>query len=852
MKFNASRVTSILLVLVSLFLLATGCSTQKDAFINRKWHALNTKYNTLYNGSLAFEEGRSNLQSGFEDNFWEVLPIERLERDQRIKLDSEDNSPSFVRAEEKATKAIQKHAMNIEDRERNSQTDEAFMLLGQARYFDQRYIPALEAFNYILQNYPDSDLYYQAAVWKQKALIRLDNPELAIRNTKRLLRYQDFGNKDFSDIHAILAQAFLQTKMRDSAIFHLQWAQSYAPSNLLKGRYLYILGQLYDQKGVLDSANYAFQKVIELKRKIPWVYHINAQLEHFANIEPSDENRDELYEYITWILENRENRPYLDKVYRTRAVFHMDLGEDSVALMDYDRSIAATEGDKELLARNYIDLANYYFDRKEYSVSGVYYDSILMQLDTLDRRYRSIAKKSANLKDIVTYEGIVQRADSILRVSELDKAGKTAYFQSYIDDLVARREEASRKAEEDRRNAIEALNQLSGSKGSPGKFYFYNSNALRMGKEAFTQNWGDRPLQDNWRWSNFRGPGDARFDESVATTASNDAASTASRDTDLDFYLQRSLDSKGLDSVRAERNFAYYQLGVLYKEKFREYGLASDRLEKLLKSKPEERLVLPSKYNLYRIYQQIDSVKADGYREDIINTHAGTRYAEILQNPNAVLQGDSESPDAQYNRLFRKYEAQDYLSVVIECEALIQRYEGDQIVPKLELLKANAQGRLFGYETFKESLNFIALNYPNVYEGKKAAAMLSDQMPRLANREFDLDTVSRGTKNWKVVFPFKIRDNEKALSLQKKLEESIVDLNYKNRVSKDIYNLEDEFVVVHGFKSKEFALGFVELIRNNKDYRIRDENFVISSENYQIIQVHKNLKEYKEKKQLLN
>jgi hypothetical protein len=56
-------------------------------------------------------------------------------------------------AETKATKAIQKHSMNIDGRERN-QIDEAYLLLGKARYYDQRFIPALDAFNYILYKYP--------------------------------------------------------------------------------------------------------------------------------------------------------------------------------------------------------------------------------------------------------------------------------------------------------------------------------------------------------------------------------------------------------------------------------------------------------------------------------------------------------------------------------------------------------------------------------------------------------------------------------------------------------------------------------------------------------------------------
>ena len=77
------------------------------------------------------------------------------------------------------------------------------------------------------------------------------------------------------------------------------------------------------------------------------------------------------------------------------------------------------------------------------------------------------------------------------------------------------------------------------------------------------------------------------------------------------------------------------------------------------------------------------------------------------------------------------------------------------------------------------------------------------------------------------------------------MKEVIEELRYDNMVSKDIYNLEDEFVVVHGFRSKDFALGFAELIKKNRDYLIKDENFVVLSDNYKIIQVHKNLESYK-------
>ena len=168
-------------------MLFSACSVKKDKFVNRNWHALNTKYNTLYNGNIAFEQGRETLNDTYQDDYFEVLPIERLEVSGEIKLDSEDNNPNFLIAEEKATKAIQRHSMDIKDEERNPQIDEAFLLLGKARYFDERYIPALESFNYVLNKYSESDKLNEASIWREKVNIRLENDDLAIKNLKRFL-----------------------------------------------------------------------------------------------------------------------------------------------------------------------------------------------------------------------------------------------------------------------------------------------------------------------------------------------------------------------------------------------------------------------------------------------------------------------------------------------------------------------------------------------------------------------------------------------------------------------------------------------------------------------------------------
>jgi len=304
-------------------------------------------------------------------------------------------------------------------------------------------------------------------------------------------------------------------------------------------------------------------------------------------------------------------------------------------------------------------------------------------------------------------------------------------------------------------------------------------------------------------------------------------------------------DVKIIDSLNVERNFANYQLGLIYKEKFKENLLAVNKLEDVLMSNPEERLILPSKYNLYKIYEEEGSALTETMKADIIENHPSSRYAEILLNPQAVLAGNDDSPQSRYNNLFKKYKNQEFLNVVTQAEENINRFTGDPIVPKFEMLKANAIGRLNGFEEFKEALNYVALTYPNNPEGKKAEQMVAEQLPKLEKKEFSSETESEGTGNWKVMYPFKRFNDAEATELIEVLQKSLIDLKYNNKISKDIYTLENQFVVVHGFKSKIRALGYVELLKINKDYRIDKQNFVILSSNYQIIQVHKNLTDYK-------
>ena len=58
-----------------LLLFICGCSVQKNTGISRAYHNLTAKYNVLFNGSESFNKGLTQIETGFKDNYSEILPI---------------------------------------------------------------------------------------------------------------------------------------------------------------------------------------------------------------------------------------------------------------------------------------------------------------------------------------------------------------------------------------------------------------------------------------------------------------------------------------------------------------------------------------------------------------------------------------------------------------------------------------------------------------------------------------------------------------------------------------------------------------------------------------------------------
>ncbi|AUC16787.1 hypothetical protein BTO06_17275 [Tenacibaculum sp. SZ-18] len=722
-----------------------SCSTKKDSVINRNFHALTTKYNVLFNGQQAFENGLKGIENNYADNFWKRLPIEPIKFDQKnavvIKFSSpgagfgddkstESNAPvtPFDRAEEKAVKAIQRHSMNIRGFEKNRQIDDAYLLLGKARYYTQRFIPAIESFNYIIANYPKASLIYDTKVWRAKANIRLENEKLAIESLKLLIEL-DKNEKNLTpfqrqEAYTAMAMAYEKTDTIQKVIDHLAISTSFV-KNHQSARNAFVLGQIYSELNYKDSARMVFRKLAD-ERWVPEKYRIHAAIEMVKNIEVKDSSNVLLVERMRKLIRNSDNRKYLNKLYYQAGVLQEDRGNTEKAIEYYLKSLEVPSRDVYQKTYTYEKLGNIYFNKQEYLLAGSFYDSVLKatteEFET-EKRIRRIKRKNKGLTKLRSYEETVTNNDSILKLVAMTDLERTAYFEAYIEKI----KENDEKSRQRLLNAQDFGSQFGGGSSfggsnNQGKWYFYNSQSIGFGKVAFQKNWGTRKLEDNWRWSDKNEVSQSSETEEAVKTEKTDSRYV------VDTYLKViPSDPVVIENLRKERNEALYQLGLIYKEQFKNSTLAISNFETLLDINKNPELVLPISYHLYQLYDEVSETEKANEKKDIILTkYSDSKFAEIIRRPNNKITDTKkvDEIDKKYRLVYSLYKFNQFEDVVDQVDKLSDAERNSELIAKFVLLRALAIGKYKSKEEYKKELQFVALNYANRIEGKKAAEII--------------------------------------------------------------------------------------------------------------------------------
>ena len=95
------------------------------------------------------------------------------------------------------------------------------------------------------------------------------------------------------------------------------------------------------------------------------------------------------------------------------------------------------------------------------------------------------------------------------------------------------------------------------------------------------------------------------------------------------------------------------------------------------------------------------------------------------------------------------------------------------------------------------------------------------------------------------------KGSEMTAKARKELEEKIkkwiiAEDRYSRKYSFDVYTGLENFITIHGAITETEASKIVKFLRDDKEYKITTEAVLITNENYKVIQINKNLKDFLE------
>lgn len=736
-----------LLALACLALLA-GCSTKRDSLKNRAFHNSTAWFNTLFNADEAMDKKIDELKLSYKDNYSEILSVDPLPKIIEGDL-SEDaianeagslggrgggssSAPKpaktgFDLVEEKALKAIEKHSMLIDGRERNKTMTRAYLILGKAQYNNGKSFDALNTLNYLTTRLPFHKKYTpEARIYTALANLQIGN----VYEAERILVMMNKDNGYKKDIQGFIAKNYAQylinTKEYAEAIETLDKAIANAENKDAKARFHYIKGQLYSILDMQQEAGESFTKVYKMKPGFE--LEVKSQLAIAANFDPT---KNSYNNYKKHLLDISKKGNYVSR----QNEFYYAIGDMAVkdnkieeARRYLKESFKGEASDPYIRGKAYETYADLEFDLGNYVHASAYYDSALA-VHPYNKDIERITSRSTSLKTLMEKYYLVKRNDSILKLAHMSTEEREKFFGDHIAKLKLEDEKRKKAMEEE---ATIFQTQIGGGsnmgstfgEGGGSTFYFYNTSTKANGQNEFKRIWGNVRLADNWRSSaNVSMSLEEKEAEMLGQTDTQNP-----RRYELEYYIEQ-IPTKlaDLNKLKIERDTTELSLGIGYYDLFENAKTATATLEHLVSTPPKDQSTeAQALYQIYRINNKVEnSAKADEAKNLILSKYPNSIYAEYILNPEVnYITPTTQEAVSLYEETYQLYKDEKYEDVKKNMLLALEKYPSEIIIAKFSLLNALSIGKTEGKDRFMEALELIIIAYQNTDEAKKAQEIL--------------------------------------------------------------------------------------------------------------------------------
>lgn len=773
------------MLLAAVLLAATGCSTQKNTAKTRWWHSFKARYNTYYNGTLAYIDGSLEKENGNKDNFTEMLPLYTVGNKQSREI----GKGNFEKAIEKCQKTIKLHSIKkrpvwdkkrrktekdiewLSRREYNPFLWKAWMLMGRSQFYKGAFDEAASTFAYMGRLYQTQPaIYAKSRAWLAKCYLEegwLYDAEDVVRNMERdSIHWSARKEWDYT-----YADYYIHTGDYAKAIPYLRKVIKHEMRRKQRAREWYLMGQMQAALGNKAEAMRAYKRVI--RQNPPYEVEFNARIAMTEVMSGGQWKK--MVSRLKRMAASDKNKEYLDQVYYAIGNIYLAQNNTAKAISAYERGAAkATRSgiEKGVLL---LKLGDIYWEMERYNDAQRCYGEAIGLLDKERKDYEELSHRSKVLDELVPYTDAVHLQDSLQSLAKMDEKDRNAAIDRTIAELKRKeKEERDRQAEQ---NAQETMQQNGGNnmqqqnnrqqnntnQQNNGLWYFYNATAVSQGKAAFQKMWGKRENVDNWQRVNktvvnFGGNqeetelSEAQLDSIARQEAIEDSlaqiADSAQNDPHKrEYYLAQIPFTE--DQIEASNKIiedGLFNAGVIFKDKLNNLPLSEKQLKRLTSQYPDFEKMADAYYHMYLLYMRKGETDvAEGYVERLKKEYPESEWTTLLSDPyfveNAKLGVHME--DSLYASTYDAFKAARYAEVSGNVRISDSRFplgaNRDKFVFIGGLSKLNegdAEGCL-------EDMNTVVKKWPQSGVAEMAGMIVKgvSEGKRLKGGKFDLDNV---------------------------------------------------------------------------------------------------------------
>ena len=666
----------ILIAVVALVALLASCSTEKNTSRSRWWHSFNARYNTYYNGSLAYIDASLEKENGNKDNFTEMIPMYTVGN----KKSRELGKANYDKAIEKCEKAIKLHSITkrpewtknrrkterdiewLSRKEYNPFLWKAWMLMGRSQFYQGAFDEAASTFSYMCRLYATQPaIYGRARAWLAKSYIEQDwlyDAEDVIRNMQRdSIHWRAQKEWDFT-----YADYYIHTGDYDKAIPYLKKSIDHEMRKKQKARLCFLLGQIYAATGKNAEAYKAFKSVV--RKNPPYELEFNARIAMTEVMGASQAKK--MVGKLKRMAASDKNKDYLDQVYYAIGNIYLAQKDTLKAISNYEKGNkkATRSGiEKGVLL---LKLGDLYWQQEKFSDAQRCYGEAIGLLDKDRKDYEHLSARSKVLDELVPYTDAIHLQDSLQALAKMSEKDRNAAIDRVIAEL--KRQEKEQKRLEDEKNAQQTMqrNGATGNRNNTNRnntaqtqqnnrqnavWYFYNAMAVQQGKQAFEKLWGKRENTDNWQRVNKTVVGNLNGDaEMELTEEQKDSIAKAELAQDS---LEQLKDSAQNDPHKREYYLAQipftedqvatsnltimdglYNSGVIFKDKLDNLDLSKKQFTRLETQYPDFEQKADMYYHLFLLYSRLGQHDvAAGYVEKLKAEYPENQWTILLTDP---------------------------------------------------------------------------------------------------------------------------------------------------------------------------------------------------------------------------